>query len=73
MESKVKMATINSMTNGDSWVENLSVAKNLINTNEDSFTIRVRGGDSNEPNKKATNPVGLSRSILHVLDQNPEE
>lgn len=73
VESKVKMATINSITNGDSWVENLSVAKNLINTNEDSFTIRVRGGDSNDPSKKATDPVGLSRSILHVLDQNPEE
>ena len=56
VESKVKMAAISSMTNGDNWVENLSVAKNLINANEDSYTIRVRGGDSNDPNKKATDP-----------------
>jgi len=73
VESKVEMATINTMTNTESLTENLSTAKNLINTNEDLYTIRVRGGDSNDPNKKATDPVGLSRSILHVLDQNPEE
>jgi hypothetical protein len=32
----------------------------------DPHTLRVKGGD------KATDPVGLSRSILHVLHDNPD-
>jgi hypothetical protein len=32
----------------------------------------VRGGDSENSEKKSTDPVGLSRSILHVLRQNQD-
>lgn len=67
------MASNNAISSGENWVENLKVAKNLINTNEENFTLRVRGGDSNDPSRKSTDPVGLSRSILHVLEKNPEE
>ena len=37
-----------------------------IAAKEQAFTIRVRGGDN------PTDPVGLSRSILHVLNENPD-
>ena len=39
---------------------------------DDPQTLRVRGGDFNpdQPNKKPTDPVALSRAILHVLGQN---
>lgn len=39
-----------------------------------SFTLRVRGGDpkSEDPRNRPTDPVGLSRSILHVLRQNQD-
>jgi hypothetical protein len=42
-------------------------------TPEEQFVLKVRGGDSNSPDesKRPTDPVGLSRSILHVLDDNP--
>lgn len=35
----------------------------------DPRILRARGGDPNneDPNKRPTDPVGLSRSILHVL------
>ena len=38
----------------------------------DARTLRARGGDSNDPDpaKRPTDPVGLSRSILHVLKDN---
>ena len=37
-------------------------------------TLRVRGGNPNDPDEKRrpTDPVGLSRSLLKVLLQNPE-
>lgn len=37
----------------------------------DPTTLRVRGGDPNhaEPNRRPTDPSGLSRSILHVLSE----
>ncbi len=40
----------------------------------DQYTLRVRGGDQadNDPRKRPTDPVGLSRSILHVLYQNKD-
>jgi len=63
------MASVNEISN----VGNLKSTKNLINLNSETFTLRVRGGDSNDPLKKATDPIGLSRSILHVLRKNPDE
>lgn len=38
----------------------------------DERTLRARGGDPNDPdpNRRPTDPVGLSRSILHVLKDN---
>jgi hypothetical protein len=41
---------------------------------KDGFTLRVRGGNSvdTDPSKKPTDPVGLSRSILHVLSNNED-
>ena len=35
----------------------------------DERTLRARGGDVNDPdpNRRPTDPVGLSRSIVHVL------
>lgn len=38
---------------------------------KDPKAIRVRAGDpkSDNPDKKPTNPEGLARSILHVLEQ----
>lgn len=38
----------------------------------DARTLRARGGDVNDadPAKRPTDPVGLSRSILHVLKDN---
>lgn len=38
---------------------------------DDPHTLRVRGGDPNDPDpaKRPTDPVGLSRSILHVLER----
>jgi stage V sporulation protein SpoVS len=40
--------------------------KTLVN---DTRILRARGGDQNDPDasKRPTDPVGLSRSILHVL------
>lgn len=66
------MTKYNSDTN-ENWIENLNNTKtvNLINTST-SFTLRVRGGDSENSDKKSTDPVGLSRSILHVLRQNQD-
>jgi hypothetical protein len=65
------MASVSEIS-GTEWIDNLKNTKNLINNDYESFTLRVRGGDSNN-SKKATNPVGLSRSILHVLRKNPEQ
>lgn len=38
----------------------------------DNFTLKVRGGDFDpeNPDKKPTDPVALSRAILHVLGKN---
>lgn len=63
---------MNQMSNNESWIENLQASKNLTAIDNDSFTLRVRGGDSSDANKKATDPVGLSRSILHVLRKNQD-
>jgi hypothetical protein len=38
----------------------------------DGFTLRVRGSGFEGDTKKATDPVGLSRSILHVLNNNDD-
>ena len=40
---------------------------------EEKYTLKVKGGDNKSPDesKRPTDPVGLSRSILHVLDSNP--
>ena len=51
---------------------------NVVEENEsksnfnDERTLRARGGDPNDPdpNRRPTDPVGLSRSILHVLKDN---
>ena len=47
-------------------VEDTEVKKVGFN---DARTLRARGGDLNDPDprKRPTDPVGLSRSILHVL------
>ena len=37
-----------------------------IAAKEQQYTLRVRGGTN------STDPVGLSRSILHVLNENPD-
>jgi len=52
-----------------SKVEDAEVKKVGFN---DVRTLRARGGDSNDPDphKRPTDPVGLSRSILHVLKEN---
>ena len=52
-----------------SKVEDAEVKKVGFN---DARTLRARGGDSNDPDphKRPTDPVGLSRSILHVLKEN---
>lgn len=41
---------------------------------KDPYTLRVRGGNPNEADntKKPTDPLGLSRSILHVLAENED-
>lgn len=67
------MAQISEITGDENWIDNLKSTKNLINADYDNFTLRVRGGDSNKSGKPPTNPVGLSRSILHTLRKNPEE
>ena len=41
-----------------------------FNELKEPFTLKVRGG--NNPNKPPTDPIGLSRSILHVLSENPD-
>ena len=52
-----------------SKVEDAEVKKVGFN---DARTLRARGGDANDPDprKRPTDPVGLSRSILHVLKEN---
>ena len=52
-----------------SEVEDTEVKKVGFN---DTRTLRARGGDLNDPDprKRPTDPVGLSRSILHVLKEN---
>lgn len=41
---------------------------------KDLYTLRVKGGNPNDPeeNKRPTDPLGLSRSILHVLNNNED-
>lgn len=56
--------------------------KNEVNTpaieteswKKDPYTLRVKGGNQNDPDekKRPTDPVGLSRSILHVLKNNED-
>lgn len=45
--------------------------KDVQNTKND-YELRVRGGDADSVDEKQrpTNPVGLARSIIHVLQQN---
>ena len=70
MELKVNMVSISEMTN-ENWIAKLNKSNNLID-NDETFTLRVRGGDHNDSGKKSTDPVGLSRSILHVLKKNQD-
>ena len=65
------------MPQNENWIETLQLAKNLTSTSKDidsPYTLRVKGGDSksDDPSRKSTDPVGLSRSILHVLRQNQD-
>ncbi len=65
------------MPQNENWIETLQLAK-ISSTSKDvdcPYTLRVKGGDSksDDPNRKSTDPVGLSRSILHVLRQNPDQ
>jgi hypothetical protein len=46
---------------------NSETAKIDTKWKDDGHTLRVKGGD------KVTDPVGLSRSILHVMEGNPTE
>ena len=58
------------MPQNENWIETLQLAK-ISSTSKDvdsPYTLRVKGGDS-----KSDDPVGLSRSILHVLRQNPDQ
>ena len=72
MGLRVKMASIQELTNNEHWSENLRVAnKSLTTDTNESFTLRVRGAGEGS-NNKSTDPVGLSRSILHVLRKNQE-
>jgi hypothetical protein len=56
-------------------MENIEEPVTVVLTNEkksntnDPRILRARGGDFNnpDPSKRPTDPVGLSRSILHVL------
>jgi hypothetical protein len=52
-------------------LEEPSIINNDIKTKvkQDPRILKARGGDPNDPNenKRPTDPVGLSRSILHVL------
>ena len=40
-----------------------------LKTKQDPRILKARGGDPNDPdaNRRPTDPVGLSRSILHVI------
>lgn len=52
--------------------EGVSAIQKITNPKKgDPCTLRARGGsfDDPEPSKRPTDPVGLSRSILHVLSE----
>jgi len=51
-------------------MEELNKEKEKFSEIKEPFTLKVRGG--NNPNKPPTDPSGLSRSILHVLSENPD-
>ena len=53
-------------------IENNSEVNEKFIFADDAFTLRVRGGvyDPEKPSKKPTDPVALSRAILHVLRKN---
>lgn len=57
----------------ESIEENVVSVSNELN-DKDPYALRVRGGDplSPDPTKRPTDPVGLSRSILHVLSENAQ-
>ena len=54
--------------NFDEQVGNNNTSKKMKN---DPRILRARGGDPNDPdiNRRPTDPVGLSRSIVHVLKE----
>lgn len=59
----------------ENWIDNLNKSNTIdlnLHLKKDSFTLRVRGGEKENSDKKSTDPVGLSRSILHVLRQNQD-
>jgi stage V sporulation protein SpoVS len=47
------------------------VDNDKVKNQKDPRILRVRGGDPNDPDgsRRPTDPVGLSRSILHVLKE----
>jgi hypothetical protein len=59
---------------GDKIMEDLGNQKIDNDWKKDPYTLRVKGGDPNDPDEKRrpTDAVGLSRSILHVLKNNED-
>jgi hypothetical protein len=60
------------MTEKTVLAENPSATDERFIFPDDPNTLRVRGGDYDpeKPEKKPTDPVALSRAILHVLGKN---
>jgi hypothetical protein len=53
----------------ENWIDNLNTRTlNLDNSTEkNTFTLRVRGGDSENSEKKSTDPVGLCNVLVQNL------
>ena len=49
--------------------ENITITETF-----EPYVLKVKGGNFNSPDlsKRPTDPIGLSRSILHVLESNPQ-
>lgn len=52
-------------------MDEFNVNQNVKRAKKDPRILRARGGDPNDPDetKRPTDPVGLSRSIVHVLKE----
>jgi len=61
------------LSDGENTSDNIVPAIQKITSpkKDDPCTLRARGGNFDDPNpaKRPTDPVGLSRSILHVLSE----